>query len=252
MAAGPPPAVVEGATVESVAVLRRMCRFPGVILRSGLVFQRVTALSMPRQGVVDGDVPASVVRLAGVLRKVDLSGNRLTVVPPGLLGLGPGLEDLNLGNNAIAEMSPEIAQLSGLLFFNVAGNRLTKLPAEIGRLSALKRLGLKGNALERLPSSIGDLSHLVELYLTGNALLELPDEIVKLRRLKKLQMSFNNLRRLPAGMDAMRSLELCRLAANPDLVVVPESLMFAERLAWVSLAGSAWCAPATEKRRRCD
>ncbi|CBJ29007.1 Putative Leucine Rich Repeat Protein Kinase [Ectocarpus siliculosus] len=227
-----------------------MCLLPGIVLRSGLVFQRVTALSMPGQGIGDGDVPASVVRLAGVLRKVDLSGNRLTAVPPGLLGLGAGLEDLNLGNNDIAEMPPEIAKLGGLLFFNMAGNRLTRLPAEIGRLSSLKRLGLKGNALVRLPSSIGDLTHLVELYLTGNILEALPDEIVKLRRLKKLQLSFNNLRSLPQGMEAMRSLELCRLAVNPGLTVVPEGLTYAEKLAWVSLAGSAWCARASEKRRR--
>eukprot|EP00903_Cladosiphon_okamuranus_P020128 g18482.t1 len=248
--AATPVAVVEGATVESLAVLGRMCHFPGVILRSGLFFQRVTSLSLPGQGIADGDVPASVVRLAGALRKVDLSGNKLTAVPSGMLGLGPGLEDLNLGNNNIAELPPEIAQLGGLVYFNLAGNRLTRLTPEIGKLSALKRLGLKGNALVRLPASLGDLSHLVELYLTGNILEALPDEIVKLRRLKKLQMSFNNLRSLPQGMEAMRSLELCRIAVNPGLAVVPEGLKFAERLSWVSLAGSAWCARATEKRRR--
>ncbi|CAM9522199.1 unnamed protein product, partial [Scytosiphon promiscuus] len=246
----PAPAPEEGVTVESAVVLRRMCRLPGAVLRSGLVYSRVTALSLPRQGLEDGDVPTSVRRLAGPLRKVDLSGNRLTIVPQGVLQLGAGLEDLNLGNNEIAEMPPEIERLSGLLFFNMAGNRLTSVPAEIGRLSALKRLGLKSNALARLPSSLGDLSHLVELYLTGNVLEALPDEIVKLRRLKKLQLSFNKLRSLPQGMEAMRSLELCRLAVNPALTVVPEGLTFAERLAWVSLAGSAWCARASEKRRR--
>ncbi|CAM9203885.1 unnamed protein product, partial [Hapterophycus canaliculatus] len=249
-AAAAPAAAEEGATVESAAVLRRMCHLPGAVLRSGLVYNRVTALSMPRQGLKDGDVPTSLRRLAGPLRKVDLSGNRLSAVPPGVMRLGVGLEDLNLGNNEIAEMPPEIAQLGGLLFFNMAGNRLTALPPEIGRLSALKRLGLKGNALVHLPSSLGDLSHLVELYLTGNVLESLPDEIVKLRRLKKLQLSFNKLRSLPQGMEAMRSLELCRLAVNPGLTVVPEGLTFAERLAWVSLAGSAWCARASEKRRR--
>eukprot|EP00752_Nemacystus_decipiens_P006044 g5455.t1 len=249
-AAGAAAAVVEGATVETLTVLRRMCHFPGVILRSGFFFQRVTTVSLPRQGLLDEDIPASVARLAGPLRKVDLSGNRLTAVPPGVLGLGPELEELNLGNNDIAELPPEVAQLSGLLSFNLAGNRLTRLPPEIGRLSALRRLGLKGNALVRLPASVGDLSHLSELYLTGNILEALPDEIVKLRRLKKLQMSFNNLRSLPHGMEAMRSLELCRIAVNPGLAVVPEGLKFAERLAWVSLAGSAWCARAAEKRRR--
>lgn len=92
----------------SAVSLRRMCHLPGAILRSGLVFQRVTALSLPRQGLGDGDIPASVARLAGGLRSVDVSGNRLTVVPAGLLELGGSLEELDLGNNDISEMPPEV------------------------------------------------------------------------------------------------------------------------------------------------
>lgn len=98
----------EGDTVESLLLLQRMCVFPGAVLRSGLVFRRVTALSLPKQGLGDGDIPALVGRLAGDLRKVDVSGNRLTAVPPGFLDLGGALEDLNLGDNEIAEMPPEV------------------------------------------------------------------------------------------------------------------------------------------------
>ncbi|CAN0077743.1 unnamed protein product, partial [Laminaria digitata] len=62
---------------------------------------RVTTLSLPGQGLGDGDIPAAVSKLAGVLSSVDMSANRLTVVPPGLLELGRSLEDLNLGSNDI-------------------------------------------------------------------------------------------------------------------------------------------------------
>lgn len=43
---------------------------------------------------------------------------------------------------------------------------------------------------------------------------------------------------------------LFRMAVNPGLSVVPEGLAFAERLCWISLAGTGWCARATDKRRR--
>lgn len=96
----------------SVTKMRRMCYFPSVILRSGLVFQRVTALSLSGQGIGDRDIPASLAGLAGMLRKVDLSRNRLTSVPPGLLDLGSALEELNLGNNRIADLPPQVITCS--------------------------------------------------------------------------------------------------------------------------------------------
>lgn len=85
-----------------------MCRLPGVVLRSGLVFQRITSVALPSQGIGDGDIPLNVGRLAGMLRTVDLSRNRLTEFPPGLLQLGGTLEELNLGNNQIGELPPEV------------------------------------------------------------------------------------------------------------------------------------------------
>lgn len=67
------------------------------------------------QGLVDADIPATVGRLAGTLRRVDLSGNKLTKVPPGLLQLGEVLEELNLGNNQIAELPAQVMGPSGML-----------------------------------------------------------------------------------------------------------------------------------------
>ena len=107
-----------GITVVSVTTLRRMCYFPGTILRSGLVFQRVTALSLPGQGIRDGDIPRSVAGLAGLLRKVDVSRNRLTAVPRGILDLGSALQELNLGNNQITDLPPEVMAHTTWMFLS--------------------------------------------------------------------------------------------------------------------------------------
>lgn len=57
-------------------------------------------------------------------------------------------------------------------------------------------------------------------------------------------------RRLVYRLSPLSSAIPSRFAVNPGLAVVPEGLAFAERLSWISLAGSAWCARPTAKRRR--
>src|SRR5207302_593359 len=81
-------------------------------------------------------------------RSLDLSGNRLTALPP------------------------EVGQLSALTSLNLSDNRLAVLPPEIGRLSALTTLNLCGNQLTVLPPEMGDLSSTVSLHLSDNPLQE--------------------------------------------------------------------------------
>ncbi|CAM9840942.1 unnamed protein product [Discosporangium mesarthrocarpum] len=171
----PVPESVPESTVTSLEVLRAVCPPPPL--------GRVTSLTLPGEGLKDWDIPPSISKLGRALREVNLSGNHLTQVPEGVLGLrgawGAGLRELNLGKNAITVVPPEIGLLTGLVSLNLMGNRLTSLPEEVGQLSSLERLGLKDNALEQLPSSLGKLTSLVELYLTGNKLESLPDQVLK-------------------------------------------------------------------------
>lgn len=158
-----------GATVISIVSLRRMCHFPAAVLRSGLVFERVVALSLPNQGLGDGDVPQTVARLAGTVRRVDMSGNRLTVIPSGLLRLGPTLKDLNLGNNEIAEMTAEVSTSvqdtwCKLNTLNM-GNRIAY------RLREFRGEQLPGNTyIQSKPRSISSHGHFTSIYLHGETL----------------------------------------------------------------------------------
>ena len=97
---------------------------------------------------------------------MDLSGNKLTTLPPEINDLGC-LEDLNLGHNCIVSLPAEIGGLQKLRFLNLMANHLVSLPREICKLSGLYRLGLKGNQLTHLPDNFGNLSGLVELFITG-------------------------------------------------------------------------------------
>ena len=61
---------------------------------------------------------------------------------------------------------------------NLDNNQLTSLPPEIGQLSALEMLNLDNNQLKSLPQEIGQLSALGKLFLHGNKALGLSVELL--------------------------------------------------------------------------
>ncbi len=58
---------------------------------------------------------------------------------------------LDLSNQGLTELPPEIFQFINLKRLNLDNNNLTALPAEIGSLSSLKRLDVVNNQIEKLP-----------------------------------------------------------------------------------------------------
>lgn len=57
------------------------------------------------------------------------------------------LEELNLSNNKITNVEPEIKDLLRLKVLNLENNNLTDLPEEITQIPFLSTLMLKGNPL---------------------------------------------------------------------------------------------------------
>ena len=110
-------------------------------------------------------------------RKLDLSNQGLTALLPEI-GQLSSLRDLDLSGNQLTVLLPEISQLSYLRFINLNGNKLAKLPPEIFQLSALKQLDLSNNLLTELPSEIYKLSHIEWLDLRGNQ-LDIPSSVLE-------------------------------------------------------------------------
>lgn len=98
------------------------------------------------------------------------------------------LEGLDLSDNSLRTLPPEIGQLSGLQILNATNNNLSTIPSELVNLRSLRMLNLDHNAsLSSLPSALADLSpHLLELNLIGTAIYSLPPELDRLRRVTKL------------------------------------------------------------------
>jgi len=126
------------------------------------------------------------------LKRLDLSNNFLTSLPPEIIYLEK-LEELVLSNNQFDYFPLVISQLNSLRLVNLNHNWLSSLPPRIEKLPNLETILLSGNRLRNLPTQIGNLSNLKTLDLSNNNLTDLPDTIIKLRNLNRLDLHENQL-----------------------------------------------------------
>src|SRR6266508_1920391 len=80
------------------------------------------------------------------LEQLDLSGNRLTVLPDDIGNLSR-LTCLMLDDNQLAALPESLGALTSLRWLALDGNALTDLPAAISRLPQLEKLDLRWNKL---------------------------------------------------------------------------------------------------------
>lgn len=79
------------------------------------------------------------------VRTVDLSKNKISSFPETLVGLHSQIEELNLSNNKLSEISEQIQMFERLLYLNLSQNSLTSLPDEFGSLKTLRELDASFN-----------------------------------------------------------------------------------------------------------
>ncbi|WP_438869474.1 NEL-type E3 ubiquitin ligase domain-containing protein [Pseudomonas sp. L1(2025)] len=111
------------------------------------------------------------------LRKLNLSGNELTVVPEAV-GRMAELEELVLDSNDISEPESLYRLLKGehLRRLNLCRNHLSEFSTEdFGRLETLD---LSYNRLTEWPDGVLEAAHLRTLNLCGNDLTEFPEELL--------------------------------------------------------------------------
>ncbi|NXK05779.1 LRC47 protein, partial [Herpetotheres cachinnans] len=113
------------------------------------------------------------------LRSLNLSGNRLRELGPGLAFAAPQLQALLLSGNRLRVLPggllPAAAALPGGPFpllsrLEAADNELAELGADIAALPALKSLDVANNQLRELPAALADCPRLKEANFRGNQL----------------------------------------------------------------------------------
>jgi hypothetical protein len=178
------------------------------------------------------------------LRRGDLAGTRglrlaglgLREFPAEILGLAETLELLDLSGNALEALPPGLAGCRRLAVFFGSGNRFGRLPPVLGDCPALSQVGCRGSALAEVPAEALPPG-LRWLTLTDNHLATLPPALGERPALQKLMLSGNRLERLPPGLAGAGKLELLRIAAN-RFEALPPWLAGLPRLAWLAMAGN--------------
>jgi hypothetical protein len=175
------------------------------------------------------------------LRKLDLSGNRLTR----LTGThqAHAVTWLNAANNKLGSQSlVDISHMKDLVLLNVSHNNITTVPLSglKEQRAALKVLLLNNNRVSD-SSCFGHLCALNALVLSHNKLSDLHPSITKLAALTKLSLGHNNISSLP-DLSSMTQLAELRLNDN-KLETLPVSLASCTSIRLVDIGNNKLASP---------
>uniref|UniRef100_A0A3Q3MMZ8 Leucine rich repeat containing 28 n=1 Tax=Labrus bergylta TaxID=56723 RepID=A0A3Q3MMZ8_9LABR len=152
-----------------------------------------------------------------------LHSNNIVIVPQAIGNLAR-LQSLDLSNNALQLLCPEVGRLRSLRHLRLSNNHLKSLPAEIGDLQELETLDVSMNQLISLPDRLHRCVSLQNLTADRNHLSHFPRQICWLHRLNQLSMAANRLTFLPLDLGRSRELQFVFVDNNVDLKGLPSFL----------------------------
>eukprot|EP01114_Cavostelium_apophysatum_P014896 TRINITY_DN3966_c0_g1_i1.p1 TRINITY_DN3966_c0_g1~~TRINITY_DN3966_c0_g1_i1.p1 ORF type:complete len:669 (-),score=192.72 TRINITY_DN3966_c0_g1_i1:73-2079(-) len=167
------------------------------------------------------------------LKRLDLSGNRLSHVD---VGLPPKLQVLNLNGNHITRISKELGRLTWLEELDVSENRITDIE-QIATLAKLRVLCLRSNPLLVYSPALHELSSLTKLDLSHCELEYIGEAFFYAARIVELDLSCNALEEIPSEIGNLKHLERLHLDFNKHLTYLPESIGYCISLKNVSMDG---------------
>ncbi|MDS9398975.1 leucine-rich repeat domain-containing protein [Aphanizomenon flos-aquae NRERC-008] len=153
--------------------------------------------------------------------ELDLSNNQISSLPPEIVQL-TNLQSLDISFNQISSLPPEIGQLTNLQFLDIGGNQISSLPPEIVQLTNLQSLDLRNNQISSLPPEIGQLTNLQSLDISYNQISSLPREIVQLTNLQSLDLRNNQISSLPPEIVQLTNLQSLNISDNQISSLPPE------------------------------
>jgi hypothetical protein len=97
-----------------------------------------------------------------------------------VIGLFHGLRKLDLSENRISELPPDIGNLFSLKHLNLSSNLIKVLPDEFQYMKYLETALLFSNLIHSIPDVFHSMTCLVEFNIFNNRLLKIPPTMGKL------------------------------------------------------------------------
>ncbi|XP_024053229.1 leucine-rich repeat-containing protein 57 [Terrapene carolina triunguis] len=183
------------------------------------------------------EFPEDLQKLASNLRTIDLSNNKIEILPP-LMGKFSVLKSLALNNNKLTALPEELCKLKKLETLHLNGNHLTRLPATFGQLLALKTLSLSGNQLRTVPTQLCSLRHLDVVDLSRNQIQSVPDTVGDLQAIE-LNLNQNQISQISVRISHCPRLKVLRLEENClDLSMLPQSILSDSQISLLAVEGN--------------
>uniref|UniRef100_A0A673B2M3 Disease resistance R13L4/SHOC-2-like LRR domain-containing protein n=1 Tax=Sphaeramia orbicularis TaxID=375764 RepID=A0A673B2M3_9TELE len=181
--------------------------------------------------------PEELQRLTSNLRTVDLSNNRIEVLPVSI-GNFLQLKSLTLNGNKLTSVPADIGKLKKLETLSLNGNRIQVLPPTLNQLKALRTLSLAGNQIQEFPPGLGALRHLDLLDLSRNHIQSVPAEVAELQAIE-INLNQNQISSLSVGVSRCPRLKVLRLEENClELASVPVSILADSQVSLFSVEGN--------------
>jgi Leucine-rich repeat (LRR) protein len=149
------------------------------------------------------------------------------------------LSYLDLSENGLSSITPQIGKLKTLKILTLAENFLKELPQEIKDLSSLEILDIGCNILKELPLWLFEMNSLIQLYCDGSRLEKIPPEIGNLTGLRQLSLCRNELTVIPPEVGNMTSLIYLNISCN-RLSTLPSELANLRNLTVLYVLDNSW------------
>lgn len=145
-------------------------------------------------------IPTRLKDFLHLLVELDLSYNRLCDLPS-FIGYSPHLQVLDIQDNQLNSLPPEMVNLKQLLKLNISHNRFSILPEVVYNMPWLEMLFAANNHINNLdPEGLIQMKNLKVLDLVNNDIKHLPPQLGLLEQLRRLQLFGNPFRQPRANI----------------------------------------------------